>query len=504
MVGSEKTTPPVFAAFGAAVSYYAYPLLFSSPPGRILLLGVIFVLVFLLSLCRVLLESPFAFPKGASPERRESPRVLKLSFLLLASIAVGFSLGLAAGKRVPGPAETGLPGERITAVMGRLAEDPRAYNDRRGIGLVDLSGVSGSGGLRVSAKGRVPVFFPAEAISPLKEFGRGCEIYAEGTMARRNEDILFRASSVYIVKPASLPEQFRTGLRLTLVGKFDGPVWGPLASALLLGVRDDLDTELSEGFKNSGCSHVLALSGMHLALISSLIAFFLRPLLGIRAASVAGAVFVLGYVYLAGPQPSLVRSAVMYSLGVFCLLRFYKRRPLSALSLAFIIQILFQSHAGLSLSFILSYLALAGVLWIGEDIRSLLRGKIPEFLSGGLSASLGAFIATAAVCSVFFGALRPVGIIAGLVIVPLASLFMVVSLGALAVSFILPPLFVPLDFILTSLYRVLEFFVDIMGKAPGLDFSPVPVLIGSLLTAAVVFALKCVDSRYRRRLVPFD
>jgi competence protein ComEC len=390
------------------------------------------------------------------------------------------------------------------AVTGRLAEDPRAYNDRRGIGPVDLSGVSGSGGVKASAKGRVPVYFPAQAIAPLKEFGRGCEIYAEGTMAGRNGELLFRASSVHIIKPASPPEQFRTNLRLALLKKFDGPVWGPLASALLLGVRDDLDTDLSEGFKNSGCSHVLALSGMHLALISSLIAFLLRPLLGIRAASIAGAVFVLGYVYFAGPLPSLVRSAIMYSLGVFSLFMFYKNRPLSTLSLAFILQIIFQGEAGVSLSFILSYLALAGVLWLGEDIHSLLRGRLPEFLGGSFSASLGAFIATAAVCSFFFGGLRPVGIIAGLFIVPLASLFMVVSLGALAVSFLAPPLFAPLDFILTLLYRGLDFFVNLMGKVPGLAFPPAPVLVVSALAAALIFVLKRLDLRYRKGFVPFD
>jgi competence protein ComEC len=503
MVASEKKTPPVFAALGAAVSYYASPLFFASPLGRALFFGVLFVFIALLSFCGVLSGSPFAF-SGGPPQERKTPRFLKLFFLLLASAALGFSLGLAARKQVPGPPSPGLAGEGITAVTGRLAEDPRAYNDSRGIGSVDLLGVSGYGGVKASAKGRVAVFFPAGAIAPLKEFGRGCEIYTEGTMVRRNGEFLFRASSVHILKPASLPEQFRTKLRLALLRKFDGPVWGPLASALLLGVRDDLDADLSEGFKNSGCSHVLALSGMHLALLSSLIVFFLRPLLGIRAASIVGGIFVLGYVYLAGVQPSLVRSAIMYFLGVFSLLGFLKNRPLLTLSLAFIIQILFQSEAGLSLSFILSYLALAGVLWLGEDIRSLLKGKIPEFIGGSLSASLGAFIATAAVCSFFFGVLRPIGIIAALFIVPLASLFMVLALGALVFSFLLPPLFAPLDFILALLYRALEFSVNFMGKVPGFDSPPAPALILAVLAAVLVFGLKRLDFRYRRRLVPFD
>ncbi|MDR1862869.1 MAG: ComEC/Rec2 family competence protein [Treponema sp.] len=502
MVGSEKTTPPVFAALGAAASYYAYPLLFSS--GGFPLLGVLLVLIVLLSFGGVLSVSPFAFQGEPSGGRRSMPSFPGVSLLLLASAALGFSLGLAARKQVPGPPTAGLPRERITALTGRLAEDPRAYNDSRGIGSMDLSAVAGYGGVRASAKGRVSVFFPAEALSSLKEFGRGCEIYTEGTMAGWKGGMLFRASSVHVLKPASPLEQVRTNFRLALVKKFDGPVWGPLASALLLGIREDLDTDLSEGFRNSGCSHVLALSGMHLALLTGLIAFFLRRLLGIRAASAAGGIFVLGYVFLAGAQPSLVRSAIMYFLGLFSLLMFFKNRLLSTLSLSFIIQIIFQSEAGLSLSFILSYLALAGILWTGEDIRFLLRGKIPGLIGGSLSASLGAFAATAAACSFFFGILRPVGIIASLFIVPPASLFTVIALLALVVSFVLPPLFAPLDFVLTFLYRTLEFSVNLAGKVPGLDAPyPGPVLAASVLAALLVFGLKRLDLRYRKGFVPF-
>jgi competence protein ComEC len=501
MVDSNKKTPAEAAALGAAAAYYAYPFLFSragdssyggysSPAGKVLLFTVLFGFILLISLCRVLSLRAPAFAARAG--------------LFLTAAALGFSLGLAARQQVSGPVKTGLPENRITGITGRLSEDPRAFNDQRGVGSVELSGVSGPGGLRVSAEGKIPVFFPAGAVLPLKEFGRGCEFYAEGTMVRWKGDLLFRAASVHVVKPASPLEQFRTGLRSRMLVQFDGKIWGPLASALLLGVRDNLDADLSEAFRNAGCSHVLALSGMHLALLSGLIAFVLRRILGLRAASVIGGLFIAVYVYLAGAQPSLMRSAVMYFLGTFALLNFFKNRVLSALSLAFIIQIIIQGESGTSLSFILSYLALAGILWIGEDIHALLRGKLPGFIAGSLSASLGAFIATAAVVSFYFGVLRPVGIFASLFIVPLASLFMILALVALGVSFIAPPLFGPASFLLDLLYRALEFSVSITGKVPGLEVPhPAPALILSLAAAALILLLKRLD-QYRKRFVPFN
>jgi competence protein ComEC len=244
-------------------------------------------------------------------------------------------------------------------------------------------------------------------------------------------------------------------------------VWGGLASALLLGVRDDLDTDLSEGFRNSGCSHILALSGMHLAILSGVLVFLIRRPLGIRWASLLGAIFIVFYVFVAGSQPSLVRAAIMYLIGVFALWGFLKTNALSLLGMAFVVQLVFQSQSGLSISFILSYLALFGILTLGEQIRSLFRGRLPDALSGVLSASLGAFIVTGPVVALYFDSLRPIGILAGLVLAPISALFMVLSLAALAASFLPLPLWDFLDFVLTWVYRFLEYLVSLAGQAPG-------------------------------------
>ncbi|GHU64688.1 hypothetical protein FACS189447_02060 [Spirochaetia bacterium] len=409
---------------------------------------------------------------------------------------------------VPGSVSPGLPSETITAVSGILTEDPRQFNDDRGIGIVALKTTSAEGGLQASASGSLTVFFPAEVIPRLKEFGRGCEIYTEGRLIQADRGLLFRASAVYITKPASVPEQFRTGLRTALLKRFspgsEPPPWSGLAMALLLGVRDNLDSSLSKGFTEAGCSHVLSLSGMHLALLSGIIAFFLKRILGLKPAMLVGAVFIIFYVWLAGGQASLVRSAIMYFLGAACLWGFLKRDALNLLCLAFIIQLIFQSKAGASVSFILSYLSLAGILTLGEALHAWFRGRIPEIIGAGFSASIGAFIVTSTVVSLFFGALRPIGIIAGLIIVPLASLFMILSLGTIILVNIIPALFDPLNTVLTLVYRFIEYTVLFAGKIPGMAVpNPLPVLIISLILAVLIFILQNKDAVHRSTIVPF-
>jgi competence protein ComEC len=172
--------------------------------------------------------------------------------------------------------------------------------------------------------------------------------------------------------------------------------------------------------------------------------------------------------------------------------------------MALIIQLLFQSETGISLSFILSYLALGGMLTLGDTLRTLFKGRLPDFFARGLSASLGAFIATAPVVVLFFGTLKPIGILAGLLIAPLASLFMILALAALVAAFLPFPLWDILDLILSGFYRFLEFVVSLAGQVPGFKLSnPVPVLVVSILLWLFVLFIKKQDDIRRNSVASF-
>jgi competence protein ComEC len=356
------------------------------------------------------------------------------------------------------------------------------------------------------------VIFPGGRLEDLKEFGRKSRVYLEGAfLPPRSGETgpgMFRASSVHITSPASPLERFRTGLRRNLVSRFSRPenaAWGSLSLALLLGVRDNLDSSFARSYREAGISHVLALSGMHLAVLSALIAFIFKPALGGKGAAVLGAFFILAYVFLVGSLPSLDRAAIMYLLGALAVILSLARNPASILNLAFLIQILVRPESGLSISFILSYLALWGILHLGLKIAELFRGRIPPVLLDPLSASLGAFIATASVSAAGFGVLRPVGILAGLAVVPLTTLFMVLSLGYLALDPVFPFLARQAGGILSLLYRAFEYMVSLSAAVPGIILGNsgeragfgtvlwVPVL--SILLAVLVFFLAA-----RRRL----
>jgi competence protein ComEC len=244
---------------------------------------------------------------------------------------------------------------------------------------------------------------------------------------------------------------------------------------------------------------------MHLAIVSTVIAFFLKKPLGLKGAAASGALFIFLYVYLVGPQASLLRAAIMYLAGALSVLLGLKGESLFFLSLSFLIQLVLFPQQAESLSFILSYLALGGILLCSDDFYQVLlfRGWLPKAAARGLAASLGAFTATAAVCAAVFGVLRPLGILTGLIIVPLSTLFMIFALVYLAAVLILPPLAVPLGQALSLVYRLLTGLVDLSALLPGLTVSSMlPPLVLSLLLWAGLKGLNHRLSRTRIAAFP--
>ncbi|MDR1278660.1 MAG: ComEC/Rec2 family competence protein [Treponema sp.] len=505
MVARVKFPPVLGLVAGAVLGYYGFHFIRNGISGSGIL-GLLFFLVLPLCLFRVLARFPGEF---SAASRR---RFYVLGEQYMSVFSLGLVLGLGSGGAVPRGLSLGLPVEDITGISGVLLDDPRILSGGRGLGTLSLRGAAGGGGIRSSARGEISVFFPDETAPRLKEFGRKSLVFVEGSLVSGDagtlfpgeKNLLFRASAVHIVQPSPALEQFRTGLRMEIGRRFGAGAWGGLALALLLGIRDNLDTGLAGLYQNAGCSHILALSGMHLAIISSLIAFCLKKPLGLRAAAIAGAVFIALYVFLVGSQPSLNRAALMYFLGTLAILGALPRRPGSLLGLAFLIQIILWPGSGLSISFILSYLALAGILVVGEALHEIFRGKIPPLVLQPLAASVGAFLATAGVTAFFFGALRPAGILAGFIIVPLTSLFMIASMIWLVLDLLFPPLSLLLGQGISLLYLLMDLLVSLAARLPGISV-PRPILaLGlSLGVSALVVWLGNRFGLLKRRLPSF-
>ncbi|MCL2600657.1 MAG: ComEC/Rec2 family competence protein, partial [Treponema sp.] len=170
---------------------------------------------------------------------------------------------------------------------------------------------------------------------------------------------------------------------------------------------------------------------------------------------------------------------------------------------AFLVQLMLAPQAGVSLSFVLSYMAMVGILVLGRAFGGIFRGVVPPFLLGPFALSIGAFIGTAGVVAWVFGDLRPAGIFAGLVVAPLTTVFMVGSMIWLGMDALFPALSPLFAWPLSLLYRLMEGTARLAGFLPGISASPYLVLLSALLLAALLVWFDIRLRARRNRLEPF-
>jgi competence protein ComEC len=229
---------------------------------------------------------------------------------------------------------------------------------------------------------------------------------------------------------------------------------------------------------------------MHLAIVAAIIAFFLKRPLGLKKAALVGAVFIVFYVYLVGASASLERSAIMYLIGVFAIVSGCSTGGILLLGISFLIQLAYKPASADSVSFILSYSALVGILTLGKVSLTLLRGKIPMCAASSLAVSIGAFLATMTITIGYFGELRIAGLICGLPLVPLTTVFMAISIAFLVLTpvfTVLPQLKLLLSFVQNRIYDGLDIITKVACRFPGIESNNVMLFL--LLNIVIVFAI---------------
>lgn len=267
----------------------------------------------------------------------------------------------------------------------------------------------------------------------------GTEIVAYGKMS----DSIFIYKSFTVAGKGRLSvfrEKLIKWFEKRILGEF-GTAADYLGMALLLGRTETYELEIREKAKECGCLHILALSGMHLNIISSFCFFVFGKRKTGKIVSFAAVTF---FVFTAGPRPSLVRAYIMMILSFM---------PIGErLVISFFIHLLiFPFHAS-DMGFTYGYLALAGIIFIGPLIKGMLKNYMPEKIAELLSSSISAIILTVPMQLRSEGVWHPCTFI----ISPVASLLAEISMAGTMLKMIWPTF--QTDFVYRALYRIFDIF----------------------------------------------
>lgn len=191
--------------------------------------------------------------------------------------------------------------------------------------------------------------------------------------------------------------------------------------ATVAGDPSALDPENRMQFSQAGLAHVLALSGLHVAIIVALGAILLLPLrliVGRRAQSVVLLMLIWIYVGITGMSTSVVRASLMISLTLIAVSFNLRNSPLNALCVSALIIAVLDPAQVFTVGFALSFLAVAGILIFATHLTpGINRPLWIRYPIGLIAASVGATIFTAPVVAYCFHtfpiAFLPANIMAG-------------------------------------------------------------------------------------------
>lgn len=179
-----------------------------------------------------------------------------------------------------------------------------------------------------------------------------------------------------------------------------------VVAAMTLGDKSALSQTTRDTFAITGASHVLALSGLHLGVVYTI----LTILFGGRKRSMwVGQMLVLcavwSYAVLTGLSASVVRSATMLTVCSACLLLRRNRVSVNTLAFAAVVMLIANPLNLWDVGFQLSFLAVLGILVYERPFYQLLRprSKLLHWAWSMVTVSVAAQIATAPLVAYYFG-----------------------------------------------------------------------------------------------------
>jgi competence protein ComEC len=248
-------------------------------------------------------------------------------------------------------------------------------------------------------------------------------------------------------EPAALPlARARAAVSAHLRGRIGGEA-GAFAAAIVTGDRGGIPVAALQNLRDAGLAHLLAISGLHMAIVGGLAFATLRRALALvpsaaerwpikRVAAVGALAAAAGYLALSGGAIATQRAFAMAAVALGGVLVDRPAISLRGLCLAAFVLLLTTPEALLSAGFQMSFAATLALVaayaaarrggWLTPPRRA--RARVGRYLGALAATSAIAGLATAPYAAFHFGRLTPFGLLANLGAVPLMGLWVAPTL----------------------------------------------------------------------------
>ena len=213
-----------------------------------------------------------------------------------------------------------------------------------------------------------------------------------------------------------------------------------VAEALLIGYREDLDRTLVQSYSNTGVVHIIAISGLHLAMIYGLLINLLQPIGNKKWQNYIRTVIVLsilwGFSFITGGAAAILRSAVGFSFLLISKCLGYKNNTLNTIAASAFFILLYDPFLLWDIGFQLSYTAVLGIVLFNTPIEQwfYFKNKILKMVWQINSITLSAQVLTLPIVLYQFHQFPNLFLFTNFLVVPLSGIILYAELLVLLVS----------------------------------------------------------------------
>jgi len=227
-------------------------------------------------------------------------------------------------------------------------------------------------------------------------------------------------------------DALRAKLALKLDTLFQEPHAG-FMKGLIIGMQDDVDPVTYNQFSQLGLTHILAVSGTHVAVYVACL-MILLSLFRLSRETILTIIILLvpAYVLLTGFSPSVVRSGIMSMITLYAARRGLLKDGLHIISAAALLMLVWNPYLLINVSFQLSFIVTLGLI-IYVPLAMPLLNRVPRKLAGALGVTVIAQLTSFPLTIYYFNQFSLLSVVANLLLVPLISVI-VMPLGMVSLA----------------------------------------------------------------------
>ncbi|MDO5663625.1 MAG: ComEC/Rec2 family competence protein [Bacteroidia bacterium] len=267
-----------------------------------------------------------------------------------------------------------------------------------------------------------------------------------------------------------LAQKFRkTALEFYRLFELDNDAYS-FISALTLGYKHDLTNELQEAFRASGTSHVLAVSGLHVAIIYAIFTFLFSFLGKTGRRFVLKQILIIValwfYAFLAGLSPSVLRATIMLTIASIGFAGGRKGFTYNTLAAAAFFILIYNPMSLFDVGFQMSFTAVFAILYFNPMINNLYqpKQKIKKYTWNLFTVSTSAQLGVFPIALYYFGTFPTYFFIANMLVVPMIGLIIYACIPMIAVVLLKQFDFVVFDWLFQIFGWVFKVLINFVLK----------------------------------------